>query len=89
MAGDRGEASALQQSLQQALGALEPGELAIFTLGVLHGVPVRQLPEEKGWTCEQYQETLIGALKKVRRGLAEAGCTTDAVLKALPAPRGK
>ena len=87
MAGDRGDAATLLEAIQQALGALEPGELAIFTLGVLHGVPVRQLPEEKGWSSDQYQDTLIGALKKVRRCLVDSGCTTDAVLRGLPGPR--
>lgn len=89
MAGERGDAATQLQAIQKVLGALDPGELAIFTLGVLHGVPVRHLPEEKGWSSDQYQETLIGALKKVRRGLVDSGCTTDAVLGTLPGPRSK
>lgn len=88
MAKDRCDVAALPEAVQRALAALTPQEMCVFTLGVLHGVPLRQLPPAAGWTAEAYQETLIGAVKAIRRSLGDAGFSSDAILDALPpAPR--
>jgi DNA-directed RNA polymerase specialized sigma24 family protein len=63
-------ANTLKTAVQAALDGLTDDELTVFTLAVLHGLPVRQLMDE-GVLSGDGNQAVVGCLKKIRASLAE------------------
>ena len=69
---------ALLSAIQGALSQMSTTELHLFTLAVLHGVPVARL----SGSPQANIDLLIGAQKKLRKQMSDGGFSSSAVEKA-------
>jgi len=69
---------ALLGAITEALSRFKPAELQLFTVAVLHGVPVTRLGEP----VQRNTDLLITSLKRLRKELTEAGVGAAEVEKA-------
>lgn len=75
--------TALLATIRDALSRFNTAELQLFTLAVLHGIPVTRL----GNPVQRNTELLITSLKRLRKDLTDAGVGAAEVEKAFKKSR--
>lgn len=77
-----GEGAALRDgliaSVQAAISSLDNADLYLFTLAVLHGIPITRL----AGAAQENVDRLIGSQKRIRKQLTEAGFSPTDVERA-------
>lgn len=64
----------LTETIRGCLDGLTDEELQLVALGVIHGVPIRQLVAGSARKADDCNAMMIGALKKMRAEMETAGC---------------
>lgn len=71
---------ALLNIIGEGLASLSPAELHVFALAVLHGLPVTRMSGDP----QENVDVLIGAQKRLRKHMTEAGFGTADLEKTAP-----
>lgn len=79
------EKESLLAAINQALGEFEMAELRLFTVAVLHGVPVKSIDGD----FALHVDLLIDAQKKLRQHLRDCGYDAASIARAFRGPAPK